>query len=389
VAEYEYDGLNRRTLKKTYSGGSLSETRHLYYSDAWQVLEERVGSSTEAERQFVWGVRHVDDLVLRDWDADADGSLEERLYALQDGNWSVTALADSAGDVQERFAYDAYGLPSVLTAAFGARGSSLSGWETRYAGYRWDAESGLQQVRLRHYHAALGEFLTRDPLGTSKLERTLYGYAGNMPLTRVDPVGAGFEIALRPPQPLVWPGLAGVGAALLNSAGTAGAAIATVTVPAGVAVGTVAVGVGAVGYLTWELGDALVDLWKANARGKELDKVIFWNQVRLFAREAAVQKAAEALTAAQIGEKCARLSRRRPIVVEDAEPQRVIRGRGKCNFLFAVCFWIGTQQRARRVLDRCLRCYNECIRSRGRWPFDLCPMSTADILQALREKNLL
>src|SRR5436189_405887 len=48
-------------------------------------------------------------LILRDRDTNADGALDERLYALQDANWNVTALTSSSGDVQERYAYDAYG----------------------------------------------------------------------------------------------------------------------------------------------------------------------------------------------------------------------------------------------------------------------------------------
>jgi len=32
VAEYAYDGAKRRTIKKTYVGGTLDETRHLYYT---------------------------------------------------------------------------------------------------------------------------------------------------------------------------------------------------------------------------------------------------------------------------------------------------------------------------------------------------------------------
>jgi hypothetical protein len=39
VAQYQYDGLNQRIVKQTYTGGSLSETRHFYYNDRWQVLE--------------------------------------------------------------------------------------------------------------------------------------------------------------------------------------------------------------------------------------------------------------------------------------------------------------------------------------------------------------
>ena len=77
VQENEYDGRNFRVVRKDYSSGTLTETRHVYYTSAWQVLEER-------------------------------------LDALQAGNWNVTALCDENGDVQERYAYTAYGEPPFL-----------------------------------------------------------------------------------------------------------------------------------------------------------------------------------------------------------------------------------------------------------------------------------
>jgi hypothetical protein len=147
VAGYQYDGLKRRIVKQSYSGVKPSNTRHYYHSSAWQVVEERIGSSTTAERQFVWGLRYVDDLVLRDRAPSGVGPLTERLYGIQDSNWNVTALGDTSGVVHERYAYDAYGVGTVLTAGFGVQVASNYDWEVRYAGYRWDGESGLYQVQ--------------------------------------------------------------------------------------------------------------------------------------------------------------------------------------------------------------------------------------------------
>ena len=42
VAQYAYDGRNFRIVKKTYVSGQLDETRHFYYNNQWQCLEERV-----------------------------------------------------------------------------------------------------------------------------------------------------------------------------------------------------------------------------------------------------------------------------------------------------------------------------------------------------------
>ena len=190
VAEYGYDAAKRQTIQKSYSSGVLSETRHLCYTEPskWQIVEERIGSSTDADRQFVWGLRYIDDLVLRDRDTDGSGSIDERLYAMQDANWNVTAITNSSGTVQERYAYTAYGTPTILDAAFTSRDSSSYQWETLYAGYRWNAATKHFQARHRAYGSALGIWLQRDPVGLSA-GVNLYQYALGQPLDTVDPFG--------------------------------------------------------------------------------------------------------------------------------------------------------------------------------------------------------
>jgi len=152
VAEYRYDGLNRRTEK--IAGGT---TRHDYFSDQWQTLEERTGSSTSADRQFVWGQRYVDDLVLRD-------RTSERLYALQDALFNVVALTSNTGAVQERFAYQPYGQSESLDPDFSTYTGTDLNWEYRFTGRELDFESGLQINRNRYLHLQLGRWITRDEL---------------------------------------------------------------------------------------------------------------------------------------------------------------------------------------------------------------------------------
>jgi hypothetical protein len=87
--------LNRRT-RTTSTVSTTVSTRHFYYSDQWQVLEERVGttgSSATIDRQFVWGLRYIDDLILRD--RSNGGTLNERYYNVADANWNTVALVDS------------------------------------------------------------------------------------------------------------------------------------------------------------------------------------------------------------------------------------------------------------------------------------------------------
>ncbi len=166
VQENQYDGRNFRVVRKDYSSGLLTETRHFYYTSAWQVLEERVDSSASPNRQFVWGLRYIDDCVLRDRDTSGSGTLDERLYALQDGNWNVTSVTDENGDVQERYAYTAYGEPLFLTPSFVEQSGSSFGWEVLFTGQRWDGGSGLFSFRYRQgqeqLHPGGGSFLWRN-----------------------------------------------------------------------------------------------------------------------------------------------------------------------------------------------------------------------------------
>ena len=181
VAQYRYDGKTRRITKET------DATRRYYYSDRWQILEERVDSETTAERQFVWGQRYLDDLVLRDRDVDDDGSLDERLYVLSD-YFNPTAIADEDGVVLERYGYDAFGLSRVMDADFEPRSASDFDWETRYGAYRYDPETGFYQVRYRYLHPTLGRWLSKDII-QERAGFNLFSYVRNYPLNLVDYLG--------------------------------------------------------------------------------------------------------------------------------------------------------------------------------------------------------
>jgi RHS repeat-associated protein len=189
LAGYQYDAMNRRTAKQSYNGGVLTTTRAYYYSAEWQVLEERLLGYANAERQFVWGLGYVDNLLLRDRAPMAGGILTERLHSLQDPNWNTVALTDTRGVVQERYAYDGYGAPSVLTPTFSTRSTTSSDWEIRFSGYRWDQESALYYVRNRLFNPALGCWLTRDPHRYTAGSSSLYEYVSSRPVISVDPYG--------------------------------------------------------------------------------------------------------------------------------------------------------------------------------------------------------
>ena len=207
VAEYGYDAVRRRVIQKSYTGGTLDETRHLFYTEPskWQVIEERVDSDTAPNRQFVWGHRYIDDLVLRDRDTAGNGTLDERRYALQDANWNVISTVDSAGVVQQRMAYQAYGTPEFLTSAF-VSGPNSDDWGTLYAGYRWESATELFHIRHRSYASNLGCWVGRDPL-TPSPDVNEYRYVKSQPFLYIDPTGERFNDVpgLYPKEKENWP----------------------------------------------------------------------------------------------------------------------------------------------------------------------------------------
>ena len=184
VQQNVYDGLTRRVQQIT-SG----TTRQYYYSAQWQSLEERLGASTTPDRQFTWGLRYIDDCVLRDRSV-SGGTLNERLYALQDANWNVDAIVNTSGTVQERYAYTAYGVPLFLSASFTPLSGNASAfaWETLRCGYRYEVSVEMYCVRYRWLSPLLGSWLSRDPLKKRKDLNPLR-YVRNRPVGRVDAYG--------------------------------------------------------------------------------------------------------------------------------------------------------------------------------------------------------
>ena len=215
VAQYQYDGQNWRTVKKTYAGSSiLLSTRHYYYSSNWQDLEERVDTSTSANFQYVWGVRYIDELVCRDY-ANTPGSSSSssssgspmpsspsRLYAFQDANFNLTGVCDAGGTVRERYAYDPYGNRMVYDASWSPLATSDYAWVIGHQGLMIDIETGLVYNRMRLVNPPLGRFIQREPSGVEYVDSlNLYLYELDNPVDEVDPQGR-----FTPPRRLpCWP----------------------------------------------------------------------------------------------------------------------------------------------------------------------------------------
>jgi RHS repeat-associated protein len=259
LGEYEYNGLHWRTVKRTDGDAE----RRMLYSASWQLLEERFdsditdGSGVFAEEkcsQMVWGLRYIDDAVLRRTDTDQDYNYsdagERTDYYLTDPQFSVVAVVDDTGALQERVAYSAYGearhhypadmngdgdadsgdmswftninnLKDIDEAGYNPDGdlnrdgsvdsgdvSIASGWNGSaalakglisdpdgpgnpigYDGYVFNAETKIYTVRVRHYEPVTGRWVERDPLDYRE-GQSLVQFVRSSPALRVDPSGA-------------------------------------------------------------------------------------------------------------------------------------------------------------------------------------------------------
>ncbi|MCG3180448.1 MAG: hypothetical protein BIFFINMI_02809 [Phycisphaerae bacterium] len=203
IAEYQYDGANRRLVKLIPDGANWDRT-DFYYNTNWQILEERydagladkVTVATTVHVQYVWSQRYIDAPVLRDRDTVAGGDLgkaasglDERLYYTNDANMNVTSLVDVNGAVVERYDYTPYGVVTIYDGTWtDIRTASLFDNQVLYCGYRFDPETELYQVRNRYYHAPLGRWISRDPLALLGLINSLC-FGSDTPANTTDPLG--------------------------------------------------------------------------------------------------------------------------------------------------------------------------------------------------------
>jgi RHS repeat-associated protein len=103
--------------------------------------------------------------------------------------FSVTAITNSSANVVERYAYQAYGEPTITDASGSVISSSSIGNRYTYTGREWDGTVGLYHFRARWMSGLTGRFLTRDPMKYTGSPWDLYEFLNSRPTSSTDPSG--------------------------------------------------------------------------------------------------------------------------------------------------------------------------------------------------------
>jgi RHS repeat-associated protein len=205
VVEHTYDAANQwisRTVDT--DGDSDPDLKTIFIHDAGQIvmeLENSVSSPTDEltkddlTHRYLWGP--AVDMLLADEQVEDlfDADENEVLWALTDHLGTVRDLVDHDGQVRMHRAFDAFG-KIMFETHYDADGYQVdpedSGYVTTdfgYTGKKLDTETGLQNNWNRWYDAAVGRWISEDPIGFAGGDDNLSRYVLNQPSSLVDPSG--------------------------------------------------------------------------------------------------------------------------------------------------------------------------------------------------------
>jgi RHS repeat-associated protein len=118
------------------------------------------GAATTPTFRYVYA-SYIDEPVVRK----GPTSTSTAHFYHRNHQYSVTAITTSTGAIAERYAYTAYGQPTILNASGTVISATTLSNRYTYTGREWDATLGLHHFRARWMSPNAGRFVTRDPIG--------------------------------------------------------------------------------------------------------------------------------------------------------------------------------------------------------------------------------
>ncbi len=157
-------GVRRQTenrpIQINYPGtGNSSSIFHDMFNRQAKIIETRAGSVTNT-KQFLWASRNMDEsldgvgnLVSLYFEFGQTIAGASNFYAV-DAFDSVRELTNSAGIIQAQYAYDPYGIKTVIQGAINS--------DFQYAGFYYHVPSSLDLGNAAAYSPSFGRILNRS-----------------------------------------------------------------------------------------------------------------------------------------------------------------------------------------------------------------------------------
>jgi RHS repeat-associated protein len=159
--EYTYDVNNQRIGKKIDTSAALSTggvVTERYVIDRNQIALVFDGAGVQKSR-YLYGTQ-IDQVL-------AEESGTQVRWFLADYQGTVKDVVDNAGSVIDHVTYDSFGRIVSQTSPLDLRFA--------YTGREWDSETGQYYYRARYYDAAVGKFISEDPIGFNADDTNLTG----------------------------------------------------------------------------------------------------------------------------------------------------------------------------------------------------------------------
>src|SRR5205807_7104038 len=99
----------------------------------------------------------------------------------------------SGGAILERYRYDVFGAPTILSANNIQLSTSAINNRFMFTGREYASTFGIYEYRARAYHPGLGRFTSEDPKGFDAGDYNMFRYCHNDPEDLTDPTGLGYE----------------------------------------------------------------------------------------------------------------------------------------------------------------------------------------------------
>ncbi|MBC7266226.1 MAG: hypothetical protein H5T75_04545, partial [Coriobacteriia bacterium] len=190
-ASYAYDAYGQRVRSVVASGSLVTTTTYAY--DGLSLLYATTVRSDGTTESVAYLYDAAGAPVAGIYEGSA-AAAPVAFFIATTARGDVAELLDASGAPFALYSYDAYGNPGQVRTAATARISAplaaavARANALRYAGYAYDAHSGLCCLSKRYYDPATAQFLTKDPAKADG-EESPYQYCAGDPVGKVDPSG--------------------------------------------------------------------------------------------------------------------------------------------------------------------------------------------------------